>query len=372
MILIDALLIIISFGIIIITIYGIRSLIKSMNSFKAIKWSGNKKVTVIIPARNEEKNIVELLKNLIIVDDKLSKIIIINDRSTDNTEKIVKEYMKIDKRIQLINIKNVNKDWIPKSFALYEGMKYVGFKNAVLFLDADVKGDMQRIIDITSNIKEGQIYAYLPYFECDNFVSKVSQSFLSSILHGYFGYDKTVNKKENYGLMFGCCWSISPYTYYEIGGHASVKNELVEDKNLATRAKQMGVNIIPVDARNFIKTKSWNNSDDIKNLLSRIFYDYEKNLSSTFYVYLLALALILLFYLPLAWIPLLILKRYLLSLLFFSAYFVENVFYYLGGLTNRIKLPFSIFYFIPAYFLVISIINVKYKGVKWKGELYKI
>jgi len=372
MILINDLLIIMLLGITMIILYGIRSLIKSMNSFKVIKGFGNKKVTVIIPARNEENNIGKLLENLIKVNNKLNKIIIVNDRSTDNTEKIVKEFINIDKRIHLINIRNVIKDWVPKSFVLFEGMKYVDFKEAVLFLDADVKGDMQKIVDISSNIKEGQLYTFLPYFECDNFISKVSQSFLSAILLGYFGYDKTVNKKEDYGLMFGCCWSISPYTYYEIGGHASVKNDLVEDKNLATRAKQLGVDIIPIDGRNYIKTKSWNNSNDIKNLLSRIFFDYEKQLSSSYYVYLLALALFLFFYLPLGWIPLLILKQYFLFLLFFSAYLIENIFYYLGGLTNKIKLPYSIFYFIPAYYLITSMINVKNKGVKWKGELYKI
>ncbi|AFZ70535.1 glycosyl transferase [Caldisphaera lagunensis DSM 15908] len=372
MIIFQGILSILLIGIIIITLLGIRSLNRSMKSFREFNGVGKRGVTVVMAARNEQNKIGKTLESLVKVDDKLEKIIVVNDRSTDNTREIIKKYMEIDKRIELLDIDKVPKSWVAKSYALYNGVKRAKYNNALLFLDADIEGDMQRIVNVASNIKEGELYTFMPYFETDNVISNSSQSFLSALLHGYFGYDRSVNKNSNYSLMFGCCWSIMPYTYYEVGGHASVKSDLMEDKNFATRAKSMGVNIIPIDGRDFIKTKSWNNVDDIKGLLSRIFFDYEKNLSNPINIYLLAIGLILLFYLPLIWIPLILIKQYLLSFISFMTYMIENIFFYLGGLTNKIKKPYSLLYFIPAYLLITGFIEAKRKGVIWKGETYKI
>ena len=56
--------------------------------------SGNK-ISVIIPVRNEEENILKLLQDLLNQDlsPKHFEVLIINDNSTDNTEKLVKEFI---------------------------------------------------------------------------------------------------------------------------------------------------------------------------------------------------------------------------------------------------------------------------------------
>ncbi len=56
-------------------------------------------VTVIIPTRNEEKNIFDSVNSLLNQSIIPSKIIVVLDRCTDNTEKIVNELMKNNKGI---------------------------------------------------------------------------------------------------------------------------------------------------------------------------------------------------------------------------------------------------------------------------------
>ena len=65
-----------------------------------------KKVSIIIPIYNGEKYIVSCLKNILNVDSNLIEIIIINDGSTDCTQKICNDICKKDKRVNIINIKN--------------------------------------------------------------------------------------------------------------------------------------------------------------------------------------------------------------------------------------------------------------------------
>ncbi len=64
------------------------------------------KISIIIPVYNSSKYLKKCLDSLVnqTVDD--IEIIMVNDGSTDNSEKIIKEYQKQDKRIKLINKQN--------------------------------------------------------------------------------------------------------------------------------------------------------------------------------------------------------------------------------------------------------------------------
>lgn len=64
------------------------------------------KVSIIIPAYNAEKYINRCIESILSQTYKNLEIIIINDGSVDNTEKIITEYAKKDNRIILINQRN--------------------------------------------------------------------------------------------------------------------------------------------------------------------------------------------------------------------------------------------------------------------------
>ncbi len=65
--------------------------------------TGNPLVSVLIPARNEEKNIGNLISNLAAQEYSNIEIIVYNDGSTDQTEAIALQWAASDKRIRLIN-----------------------------------------------------------------------------------------------------------------------------------------------------------------------------------------------------------------------------------------------------------------------------
>ncbi|TYB31993.1 MAG: glycosyltransferase [Candidatus Mcinerneyibacterium aminivorans] len=91
----------------------------------------NLSTTVVVAARNEEKNLDKLIKSLInqTVD---TEIIIVNDRSTDGTERILKKYPEI----KYFNIKEIAKGISPKKNALRKGISEA--TGDVIFLtDAD-------------------------------------------------------------------------------------------------------------------------------------------------------------------------------------------------------------------------------------------
>lgn len=71
-------------------------------------------VTFVIPAYNAEKHIEDTLQSIISQTYLYWKVIIVNDGSTDETERILKEYAKRDARITYITIPNTGSAHIPR------------------------------------------------------------------------------------------------------------------------------------------------------------------------------------------------------------------------------------------------------------------
>jgi len=107
--------------------------------------------SVVTTAYNEEENLIlfynavkEALKN------KDYELIIVNDGSTDNTFAILKELLKKDKRLKVINLKHN----AGKSFALYTGLKNAN-NEIIATIDADLENDPKDILKLFEKLNQG-------------------------------------------------------------------------------------------------------------------------------------------------------------------------------------------------------------------------
>jgi len=99
---------------------------------------GKPMISVLIPARNEEKNIGNLLNDLVRQDYRNIEVIVFNDQSEDTTDHIVSECEKKDGRIRLINSAGLPEGWLGKNFACHT-LSQPGKGDYFLFLDSDVR-----------------------------------------------------------------------------------------------------------------------------------------------------------------------------------------------------------------------------------------
>lgn len=109
------------------------------HTIKNEKKDDNKRVSVVIAARNEEKYLPGLLNDLVNQDYPKNKleIIVVNDRSTDNTGAIVKKMMKTHNNMKYIKIENTSRI-APKKFALEKGIRESNGE-IILSTDADCR-----------------------------------------------------------------------------------------------------------------------------------------------------------------------------------------------------------------------------------------
>ena len=95
-------------------------------------------VSVLIPARNEEKNIANILQDLVIQEYSDIEIIVFDDLSEDKTREIVKGLSEADNRIRLVCSEGLPEGWLGKNHACHSLSKYAK-GDYLMFLDADVR-----------------------------------------------------------------------------------------------------------------------------------------------------------------------------------------------------------------------------------------
>ena len=98
----------------------------------------DKLVSVLIPARNEEKNIASILGDLRKQTYQHIEIIVLDDDSTDNTSSIIEQQIQHDSRVKLLASKGLPKGWLGKNYACHQLAKEAKGEY-LLFLDADVR-----------------------------------------------------------------------------------------------------------------------------------------------------------------------------------------------------------------------------------------
>jgi chlorobactene glucosyltransferase len=94
------------------------------------------KVSVLIPARNEEQHIERCVNSLRKQVYKNYEILVLNDNSTDHTLEIIKRIAASDRRVHAFNGKPLPEGWYGKPFALHQ-LAREATGEILIFTDAD-------------------------------------------------------------------------------------------------------------------------------------------------------------------------------------------------------------------------------------------
>ncbi len=122
--------------------------------------SSSEGVTVMIAAHNEFQNLKVLIPKLFEQDYPLFDVMIVNDRSTDRTKRLLEEYMEIYPRLRSVTVKYTPAHVTSKKFALTLGIK-VAKHDVILLTDADCIPDTdQWITKMTEPVRnQGKTFA---------------------------------------------------------------------------------------------------------------------------------------------------------------------------------------------------------------------
>ena len=199
------------------------------------------KVSIILPARNEEDFIGKCLDSLIKQDYKNYEIIVIDDSSEDTTGKIILEYAKKSSKIIPVSAKPKPDGWIGKNWACMEGYRKATGE-LLLFTDADTKHSKNVLSLAVSHLISFNLDALsaIPKMLTFDFWTKITLPMISTFLHTRFSALNVNNPSKKTGYFFGSFFILKKKTYEEVGMHEGVKQEIIEDGALGKKVKELG------------------------------------------------------------------------------------------------------------------------------------
>lgn len=212
------------------------------------------KVSIIIPARNEEKYISKCLDSLLEQDYSRFEIIVINDSSEDSTWDIIEKYTQnYTQSIIAINAGPKPDGWAGKSWACYQGyLKVTG--DVLMFTDADTIHSHSILSLAIGHLTEQKLDALtvIPRLLCEDIWTKITLPLIWTISYVRYSPLRANNPKTTTGYFFGSFYLISRSVYEAVGTHQAVKSEIVEDAALGGLVKKAKFRLKVVRGEHYI------------------------------------------------------------------------------------------------------------------------
>ena len=188
-------------------------------------------VSVVIPARNEAQRIGALLASLAVQTLAAAEVIVVDDESSDATAAVA-----MAGGARVIAAGERADGWIGKSWACQVGAD-AAIGDTLLFLDADVTLAADAIERLVRAKEEsGGVVSVQPYHRTVRLYERFSALFNAQVV-------ASIGVGASARGLFGPCIMIAAATYTRCGGHASVRESIVDDIALGKRCLDAGIPI---------------------------------------------------------------------------------------------------------------------------------
>ncbi|WP_207778480.1 glycosyltransferase [Balneicella halophila] len=207
---------------------------------KISETENNERISLLIPARNEETNISFLLSDLQKSKNENIEIIVFDDESTDNTAEVVQNFANQDKRIVLLKSDGLPQGWLGKNHACYQLAQKAQGKY-LLFLDADVRIEANVINDAVSYLKRFnlKLLSIFPIQIQKTFGEKISIPVMNYILLTLLPLVFVrISPFKSHAAANGQFMLFDSETYRKIQPHHLFKKSAVEDIKIARHYKK--------------------------------------------------------------------------------------------------------------------------------------
>jgi glycosyltransferase involved in cell wall biosynthesis len=209
------------------------------------------RLSVLVPARNEEANLRRLLPTLLAQDYPDAEFVVMDDGSEDGTWSVLEAYAARSKgRLRPLRGDGPAPGWVGKVHALYRATREAT-GDVFLFLDADAEladaGALRRLVERLAARPDDTVMTGLPRFGGRGhwLVSLVP----SAILTGLPWTLVRALRVPSLGALNGQCWMMRADDYRRLEPHAHVRDEVLEDVMIGRYLKREGMTPELVDVQ---------------------------------------------------------------------------------------------------------------------------
>ena len=342
----------------------------------------NPMVSVIVPARNEEKWIKRCLDSLSSQDYPNYEIVVIDDSSYDKTSEIIEKCAVANGNIVPVKARPKPEGWMGKNWACMEGFRKATGQ-LLLFTDADTKHAPNVISLAVSHLLSLDLDALsvIPKMRVLDWWTGITLPMISIFLHTRFSALNVNDPSKKTGYFFGSFFIIREETYRQAGMHEGVRHEIIEDGALGRKVKDSGSKMRMVRGEHLIDAVWARDRRTLWNALKRLIVPlYLQSSRITVGIFAAVLFLLVMPFPILAYSSIMI-HEMSGAVLFFAA-LVASALIYLGGIievSRGLSLGYSHAVFSPIGGTVVvlgflsGIFQAKSENsVSWRGRDYSM
>jgi glycosyltransferase involved in cell wall biosynthesis len=261
-----------------------------LGTYKPVTFVNNIKpnVSIIIAARNEYKNLEKNLKSILEQDYPNFEVIVVNDCSWDESQKLLEYYQEVYPHLKISQLKEQEKYPTGKKFALTIGIKAAQFEN-MLFTDADCKPASNQWLSLMASKFENNkqlVLGFSPYIAQKGFVNLLAR--FESAITGMFYFSAAINKNTFMGV--GRNLAYTRELFFKQKGFASHQHILSGDDDLFVNRSANASNVaIQLNPDSFVYTESkktfseWTRQKSRHNSTGKFYKPIHKLLLGGFY-----------------------------------------------------------------------------------------
>lgn len=357
-------------------IKGLREINADTHIKPISKTSFDSRISIIIPARNEEHRIPNLLDSISNQRYSSYEVIVVDDNSTDRTSQIALSFR--DKIPNLRVVKpEIIEGWCGKNLALVEGFKNISDDSEwLLFIDADCElkeNALSTIVEI-ANSKGIDCLSLFPEVKSKRLFERLLLPSVGAMVTLFNSPEEVNDNRSDTSFLNGQFIFIKREVYSKIGTHEVVKDAILEDAALASEIKKRGYRIFLGFGGEIFLIRMYDTlTDFINGWTKNLFLILRSRISNL--IKMISIT-ILLSYMPIIWLVYGILNIDQPGAYIFIAGYLLVLFFqmYLRHISKTYPLYALL---APISSTIVSFIGIRSayrhianKGVDWKGRRY--
>jgi chlorobactene glucosyltransferase len=217
-------------------------------------------VSIIIPARNERRNIERCIRSVLSAHYPAFEVIVVNDHSTDDTGDIARTIAAQDTRLCVIDAPDLPEGWFGKQWACSTGAA-VARGALLVFTDADTRHSDDLLPRVVNALRErnADLLSVAGDQEMHGFWERVIQPQMFVLIAIRYGGTEHVSnaRRPEDAIANGQFIAVRREAYDALGGHAAVRRDVAEDMALAQEFVRAGRRIVLLLATRQFSTRMY-------------------------------------------------------------------------------------------------------------------
>ena len=245
--------------------------------------------STLVPARNEEANIGPCVRSLLAQQYPNFQVIVLDDESSDGTWQVMATLVVEDDRLRVLKGKPLPDGWVGKNWACHQ-LAQAADGELLLFTDADTRHHPQTLLNAAAALiaEEADLVTAFPKQDVISWAERLVIPVLPWSILSFLPLGLAYRLRTRFlSAAIGQFMIFRRDAYEQIGGHAAVRQDAVDDVALVRRIKAHGLRWRLLYGNSRIRCRMYESLHQVyEGLTKNLFGIFENNVPVFLFIWL--------------------------------------------------------------------------------------